>query len=96
MVISATTHSPGRRGLTNRWPRLRDHISSRNDTDTPSWPRNSTSQSSTAAISTPAACATQVLLVAMNWLMKPHMIIWTVGQYASSRMRGHEPRSRYQ
>ena len=51
------------------------------------------SQSSTAAISTPAASTIQVLLVSRNLVMKPHRIIWIVGQYISSKMRGQEPRN---
>ena len=51
----AATHSKGRKGLAKRCPRLRDHISSRKRMERPSWPRKSTSQSRTAARSTPKA-----------------------------------------
>ena len=48
--------------------------------ETPSWPRNSVSQSRTADRNTPAACATQPDWPTRNWVMKPHRIICTVGQ----------------
>ena len=54
-IISAATNSAGRRGLIIRWPRLRDHISSRNATENPSWPRTRMSHSSTAPMNSPAA-----------------------------------------
>ena len=57
MIISAQTNSIGRSGLIMRLLRLRDHISSRNDTEKPSWPRNKTSHMSTAAMKTPLARA---------------------------------------
>ena len=57
MIISADTNSIGRNGLIIRLPRLRDHISSRKDTEKPSWPRNSMSHISTAAMKTPLARA---------------------------------------
>jgi hypothetical protein len=79
-TISATTHSPGFSGLTKRLPRLRLHISSRKPIETPICPRNRMSHSSTAAIRTPAPCATQEELVAMNWLMKPQSTTCMVGQ----------------
>ena len=61
ITSSAAASSIGRNGLTNRWPRLRDHISSMNTSDTPSWPRNNTSHNNTPEISTPEACATHEL-----------------------------------
>jgi hypothetical protein len=79
-VTSATAHSHGRSGLANSWPRLRDHISSRNDTATPTLPRNKTSHSSTAAISTPNACATKVELVTRNCDSSPQVSICITGQ----------------
>ena len=48
MTIIAATNSIGRSGLIIRLPRLRAHISSRNETENPSWPRNRMSHSSTA------------------------------------------------
>ena len=57
MIINAQTNSIGRSGLIIRLLRLRDHISSRNETEKPSWPRNSTSHISTAAMKTPLARA---------------------------------------
>ena len=60
--------------------RLRAHISSMNDSDTPRLERNSTSQSRTAEMSTPAACATHELCWRKNAVTKPHRIICTVGQ----------------
>ena len=57
MIIKAQTNSIGRNGLIIRLLRLRDHISSRNETEKPSWPRNSTSHISTAAMKTPLARA---------------------------------------
>jgi hypothetical protein len=63
MAISDSTCSMGRKGLTKRLARLRDHISSMKERVKPSWPRNSTSQSMTAESSTPKARATQVEFV---------------------------------
>ena len=57
MIIRAETNSSGRKGLIIRLPRLRDHISSRKDMEKPSWPRNSMSHISTAAMKTPLARA---------------------------------------
>ena len=57
MIIKAQTNSIGRSGLIIRLLRLRDHISSRNETEKPSWPRNSTSHISTVVIKTPLARA---------------------------------------
>jgi hypothetical protein len=57
MIINAQTNSTGRSGLIIRLLRFRDHISSRNDTEKPSCPRNSTSHMSTAPMKTPLARA---------------------------------------
>jgi len=57
MVISAATNSIGRSGLMNRLAMLRDHISSMNETEKPSWQRNSVSHSSSEPISVPPATA---------------------------------------
>src|ERR1700683_2817199 len=59
ITISAVMNSNGRNGLIIRLPRLRDHISSRNDTEKPSWPRNRMSHISTAPMNmTPARAQT--------------------------------------
>ncbi len=55
MIISAAMNSTGRSGDIMRLARLRDHISSRNEIENPSWPRNRISQSSTAPMNTPLA-----------------------------------------
>ncbi len=94
MINIAPISSSGRSGLTNNCPRLRDHISSMKIKDTPSCPRNSTSQRSTAEINTPAACASHELWLTKNSVMNPQRIICIVGQYMSSSTRGHERRSR--
>ena len=57
MIISAATNSAGRSGDIMRLPRLRAYISSRNEIEKPSWPRNRISHSSTAPMKTPPACA---------------------------------------
>ena len=57
MTMSAIMNSNGRSGLIIRLPMLRDHISSRNDMEKPSCPRNRMSQSNTAPISVPPARA---------------------------------------
>ena len=57
MIIRAATNSIGRSGLIIRLPRLRAHISSRNDTEKPSWPRNRMSHISTAPMNMPPARA---------------------------------------
>ena len=57
MIISAATNSTGRSGDIIRLPRLRDHISSRNEIEKPSWPRNRMSHSSTAPMKMPPARA---------------------------------------
>ena len=49
--------SAGRSGLIIRLPRLRAYISSRNEIEKPSWPRNRMSHSITAPMKVPAACA---------------------------------------
>ncbi len=61
IVNSEITSSTGRSGETKRWPRWRDHISSMNSSETESWVRNSTSQSSTAERNSPAASARRSL-----------------------------------
>ena len=48
-------NSRRRNGLTNRLPRLREYISSMKVSETPSWPRKSTSQRSTAPMKNPGA-----------------------------------------
>ena len=57
IAISAATNSIGRSGLMRRLAMLRDHISSMNETEKPSWQRNSVSHSSSAPISVPPATA---------------------------------------
>ena len=57
MIISATTNSIGRSGLIIRLPMLREYISSRNEIEKPSCPRNRMSHRITAAMKVPAACA---------------------------------------
>ena len=57
MIISAITNSTGRSGLIIRLPMLREYISSRNEIEKPSWPRNSMSHRITAPTKVPAACA---------------------------------------
>ena len=57
IVISARTNSIGLSGLISRLPMLRDHISSRNDMEKPSWARNSVSHRSSEPISVPPATA---------------------------------------
>jgi hypothetical protein len=59
---------------------LRDHISSRNEIDRPSWLRNSASHSITAPSRTPKARATYELFCEKNWLMNPQISICRVGQ----------------
>ena len=60
--------------------RLRAHISSIKLTETPRFERKRISQSTTALISTPAACATQELCCIKNKVTNPQRIICTVGQ----------------
>jgi hypothetical protein len=57
MIISAQMNSTGRSGLIIRLPMLRAHISSRNEIENPSWPRNRMSHSSTAPMKVPPALA---------------------------------------
>ena len=57
ITINAHTNSIGRSGLIMILARLRDHISSRNDTEKPSWPRNRMSHIITAPMNMPAARA---------------------------------------
>ena len=54
MIIKAAMNSTGRSGDIMRLARLCDHISSRNEIEKPSWPRNRISHSSTAPMKTPA------------------------------------------
>ena len=54
MIISEAMNSTGRSGDIIRLPRLCDHISSRNEIEKPSWPRNRMSHNSTAPMNTPA------------------------------------------
>ena len=57
ITISAMMNSNGRSGLIIRLPILRDHISSMNEIEKPSWPRNRMSQSNTAPMNVPPARA---------------------------------------
>ena len=57
MIISEIRNSIGFNGLIIRLPRLRAHISSRNEIEKPSWPRNRMSHRITAPISVPPARA---------------------------------------
>ena len=57
ITISALMNSNGRSGLIIRLPMLRDHISSMNETEKPSWPRNRMSHSNTAPMKVPPARA---------------------------------------
>ncbi len=57
MIISAQMNSTGRSGLIIRLPMLRAHISSRNEIEKPSWPRNRMSHSITAPMKVPPALA---------------------------------------
>ena len=57
IAISAIRNSPGLSGLMNRLAMLRDHISSRKETERPSWPRMRMSQRRIAPISVPLARA---------------------------------------
>ena len=72
--------SCGLSGLTDRWPRLRDHISSMNDSATPRLPRNITSHRMTAPIRMPPVSATHDEWVTKNWLVKPHRVMLIAGQ----------------
>ncbi len=65
ITISAVMNSIGRSGLIIRLPILRDHISSRNEIEKPSWPRNRMSHSSTAPMNVPPARAKKPALLAM-------------------------------
>ena len=78
--IIAAMSSKGLSGLAKSWPRLRAHISSRKEMLSPSWPRNSTSQSRTPASSAPAAFTSQLLCSRKNLVMKPQSTTWTMGQ----------------
>ncbi len=57
MIIKAAMNSTGRSGDIMRLPRLCAYISSRNEIENPSWPRNRMSHSSTAPMNTPPARA---------------------------------------
>jgi hypothetical protein len=57
MIISEIRNSIGFSGLIIRLPRLRAHISSRNEMEKPSCPRNRMSHRITAPISVPPARA---------------------------------------
>src|SRR6267143_756707 len=57
MIMRAETNSIGRRGEIIRLPRLRAHISSRNEIENPSCPRNRMSHIITAPMNTPLARA---------------------------------------
>ena len=72
--MSAQISSQGRKGLTKRCPRLRDHISSMNTRERPIWPRNMMSHRMTPASRTPAAWANHELLVMRNMVTRPQMI----------------------
>ena len=102
ITISEATNSSGRSGLMKRLPTLRECISSRKDSENPSWPRNSTSHSITAPISVPAPTASRPELppAAAVWptkrWMKPQVTSCTVGQYMRSASRGQDPRKRYE
>ena len=78
--LSAATSSNGRNGLVSRLPRLRDHISSMKVVENPIFERNRISHSSTAPISTPAACANGLVLPARYFCRKPQVSICRKGQ----------------
>ena len=65
ITINAAMNSNGRSGLIIRLPILRDHISSRNEIEKPSWPRNRMSHSSTAPMKVPPARAKKPALLVM-------------------------------
>src|SRR4051794_13500464 len=93
IAISAAIISNGRSGLTKTWPRLRDHISSRNEIETPIWLRSVTSHSSTPLSSTaPAMMAGLPTRAARNCAVNPQMHICRIGQYINSSSRGQERR----
>ena len=79
--ISAPTNSQGRTGLTNTWPRLRDHISSMKLIATPIWLRSATSHSSTPPSNVaPASAAGLPMRDARKLAVKPQMHICRTGQ----------------
>ena len=81
IMISAATSSHGRIGLTNTWPRLRDHISSRKLIATPIWLRSATSHSSTPPSSVaPASTPALPIRAARKLAVKPQMHICSTGQ----------------
>jgi hypothetical protein len=59
---------------------LRDHISSMKVVEKPILERNRMSHSSTAPISTPAACASGLVVLARYFWRKPQVSIWRKGQ----------------
>ena len=79
-IIIEMINSEGRSGLTKRWPKFLDHISSRKHIENPIWLLNKRSQSKTAPIKTPAALATQLECPIKNCVTKPQITICTVGQ----------------
>ena len=79
-IISAATNSAGRSGLIIRLPRLRAYISSRNEIEKPSWPRNRMSHSITAPMKVPAACMKKPEFCETYCCRKPHISICTAGQ----------------
>jgi hypothetical protein len=79
-IISAATNSAGRNGLIIRLPRLRAYISSRNEIENPSWPRNRMSHSITAPMKVPAAFMKKPEFCETYCCRKPHISICTAGQ----------------
>ena len=79
-MMMPVASSQERIGLTKRWPRLRDQISSRKAIESDRLPRTTTSHSSRPDSSTPAACATNEAWGIRYWVMKPHITICTAGQ----------------
>src|SRR6185312_9346462 len=96
IAIKDSTNSIGRSGLIIRFGKLRAHISSRNDMEKPSWPRKSTSHRKKAARNVAVAVTRPPDWRATPSWRNPHMNICTIGQYISSKSRGHEERRRYQ
>ena len=72
--------SQERIGLTKRWPRLRDHISSRKAMLSERLPRTTTSHSRMPASRTPKAWPTNEVWLARNCVRNPHITICTAGQ----------------
>ena len=96
ITISATTNSIGRSGLIIRLPMLRDHISSRNEIEKPSWPRNRMSHSITAPISVPPARGEEAGVLRDVGLQEAPGDHLHGGQYIRSSSRGQDDISRYQ